>query len=107
MRRVFRVSPQQSRALSALALVLVASASGGVGCAQSHASPGDGGARDTGGGGGTCAVAADCTLLPASCCGACGAATASDMVAVRNEDVEANRARACAGGVGCPECFMQ
>lgn len=29
------------------------------------------------------------------------------MIAVPNEDVAANRARACAGGVGCPECFMQ
>ncbi|MCB9656959.1 MAG: hypothetical protein H6726_04845 [Sandaracinaceae bacterium] len=105
MRRSLRVSPFRSFSLGALAPFVAAVFV--IGCAQSHASFEDGGARDTGGGGGVCAVAADCTLLPASCCGACGAPTASDMIAVRNEDVEVNRARACACGVGCPECFMQ
>ena len=39
-----------------------------LGCAQSHGSLSDGGARDNAGGG-ACTTASDCTLLPASCCG--------------------------------------
>lgn len=90
--------------LSVPALLALALAS--LGCAQSHASLSDGGARDSSGGG-ACSTASDCTLLPASCCGSCGAATASDMTAVPNDEVEDNRARACRGGMGCPECFME
>ena len=87
-------------------LTLLALALGGLGCAQSHGAFDDGGARDTGVGG-ACTAATDCTLLSASCCGSCGAATAADMIAVPNDEVEANRARACRGGVGCPACFME
>lgn len=76
------------------------------GCAQSHEVLGDGGGRDSAGGG-ACAVASDCTLLPESCCGSCGVATATDMVAVAGEDVDANRTRACRDTVGCPTCFIQ
>ena len=77
-----------------------------MGCAQSHDALGDGGRRDSAGGG-ACSVSSDCTLLPETCCGSCGAATGTDMVAVANEDVEANRTRACRDTVGCPTCFIE
>jgi len=98
------MKPASHLGLSCVSVLLASAAL--FGCAQSHELLGDGGGRD-GGGGGACTAASDCTLLPESCCGSCGAATATDMVAVANEDVPANRALACAGGVGCPECFMQ
>jgi hypothetical protein len=77
-----------------------------MGCAQSHDALGDGGRRDSAGGG-ACSVSSDCTLLPETCCGSCGAATATDMVAVADDDVEANRTRACRDTVACPTCFME
>ena len=98
------MKPASLVGLSCVSLLLASAAF--LGCAQSHDLHGDGGRRDSAGGG-ACSAASDCTLLPESCCGSCGAATGTDMVAVANDDVEANRARACRDTVGCPDCFME
>ncbi len=50
-----------------------------------------------------CDVPSACTLRPASCCGACGAATPTDMIALPDGEVAAYVAGMCAD-VGCPEC---
>lgn len=54
-----------------------------------------------------CVAATDCTLLPQSCCGSCGAPTPGDMVAVPNDRVDEQRAAACGEGAVCPGCFME
>ena len=48
----------------------------------------------------------DCRLAPASCCGACGAYTRDDIVSMTPDALEAYRASACAGGIGCPACYQ-
>ena len=98
------MKPASLLGLPCVSLLLASAAF--IGCAQSHDALGDGGRRDSAGGG-ACTAASDCTLLPESCCGSCGAATGTDMVAVANEDVEANRTRACRDTVGCSLCFME
>lgn len=56
----------------------------------------------------TCMVTSECTVMPASCCGSCGAAVPGDMVGVSVYSVDAQRAEACGTGpVACPGCFIQ
>lgn len=44
-----------------------------------------------------------CTLRPASCCGSCGVATPTDMIALPDDQVSAYVDVVCED-VGCPEC---
>jgi len=91
-----------------------------AGCESSH-SPGDGGGRTDGpvrdsgrdsavGDGGSdpfaCAGPSECIVVPASCCGSCGAATRGDAVAV-NVARSSDYRRPMCDGVGCPACFME
>jgi hypothetical protein len=46
----------------------------------------------------------DCTAVPASCCGSCGAPTRGDAVAVNVGEQAAFRHSACGAGTGCPAC---
>jgi len=83
----------------------------GVACGGTTVT-GDGGVSDGGGDGSlpadvtACTTGDDCVVIPSSCCGSCGAATPTDMVAVRKDKVSAARAARCTG-VGCPACFME
>lgn len=52
----------------------------------------------------SCSSNSDCIVAPRSCCGSCGAATSTDLIALARGDADAYRNAACAGGVGCPEC---
>lgn len=68
----------------------------------------DGGARDGGplidtGVGSVCAVATDCVVVPASCCGSCGAPSSGDAVALHRDDALAYRRGVC-GDQLCPAC---
>lgn len=54
-----------------------------------------------------CTYNTDCSVVPASCCGFCGVASASDMIAVNNAHVSDYSASVCTGGVGCPACAGQ
>ncbi|HOU89408.1 MAG TPA: hypothetical protein PLU22_00115 [Polyangiaceae bacterium] len=46
----------------------------------------------------------DCQIAPATCCGACGAYTSDDVVAVHRAALAAYSEAACAGVEGCPTC---
>lgn len=70
---------------------------------------GEGGSAGTGGSAPTpadrsCERASDCIVIPASCCGSCGVATASDRVAVRAGEESVHRAAACSAEEACPAC---
>jgi hypothetical protein len=67
----------------------------------------------TGAGGGTattpnvrrdCSSHTDCVLVPASCCGACGAPTSNDVVALRVDAAAGYRESVCSAGYACPAC---
>ncbi|MBX3276203.1 MAG: hypothetical protein KF729_38475 [Sandaracinaceae bacterium] len=79
-----------ARALAALLL---------TGCPSAHG--GDAGAA----GYDACRVPSECVVVPASCCGACGAARRGDAVAVSVARADAYRAVACGGDPTCPACF--
>jgi hypothetical protein len=52
-------------------------------------------------------MAGMCALVPASCCGRCGAATWADHIALPRESAADYREQACgtdAGSGGCPDC---
>jgi hypothetical protein len=51
-------------------------------------------------------VNSDCLVVPASCCGACGAATRTDSIAVNRSRASDYRTSACGDDIGCPACFM-
>ncbi len=54
-----------------------------------------------------CAMAGMCALVPRSCCGRCGVATATDQIALPRDSVGKYRELACTsdgGGIGCPAC---
>ncbi len=53
-----------------------------------------------------CATSADCVVVPSSCCGTCGAATADDMIAVSRDSAANYRTSVCAG-TSCPACAPQ
>jgi hypothetical protein len=80
---------------------------GGVGGVGGSTGGGAGTAGEAGaGGGGTlspCEENADCMILPATCCGACGVATRDDIQALNQEDAVSFRMDTC-GQVACPGC---
>lgn len=49
----------------------------------------------------------ECTVVPESCCGSCGAATRGDAIGVHRDRASAYSGMACSGSVGCPACYMQ
>ncbi len=79
----------------------------GRGAVDGGGAPIDASARDAAsadaGTTGSCDVPSQCRLRPESCCGSCGAATPTDMIALPVSEVAAYEARVCMD-VGCPEC---
>jgi hypothetical protein len=55
----------------------------------------------------TCEKNSDCVVRPQSCCGQCGAATRTDIVAINQAQASAYQAHACPDGAACPACYMQ
>lgn len=51
-----------------------------------------------------CSVPSDCLVVPASCCGSCGAPTRGDAIAVARDRAGAYRSGACDDDQGCPAC---
>lgn len=86
---------------------------GGMTDAARDTSASDSGDIDTGSdddsgsdaGGSRCEHATDCTLIPASCCGDCGAYTRDDILSLHDDDVEEQRSATC-GEVACPPCVL-
>lgn len=72
-------------------------------CSGSHSPGSDGGAV----GYDECAMPTDCVVVPASCCGSCGAATRMDSVAVSRTRRDDYRTSVCGDDLGCPACFME
>ncbi len=72
-------------------------------------SGGSSGSAGSGGSGGddfsTCKVPSDCVVIPASCCGSCGAATRTDSVAVNKASAPVYQNWTC-GDMGCADCYM-
>lgn len=90
-----------------------AGGSGGSANGGSGASGGSGGSASGGSGGSGgdsinhCRVPSDCVVIPASCCGSCGAATREDSIAVNKGLAGYARDLACgAAGMNCPGCYM-
>ncbi len=85
------------------------SGSGGSGAGGSGA--GGSGAGGSGGSAGvgelptSCVVPSDCVVVPASCCGACGAPARGDAVAVNAKQAPAYRQQLCSE-TACPGCDM-
>lgn len=51
-----------------------------------------------------CHDVTECVVVPASCCGMCGVASASDSTAVNKAYESAYRSSVCGPGTGCPDC---
>ncbi len=52
-----------------------------------------------------CEESSECVVMPASCCGNCGAPAPMDMVGVNVSRLSDQRGEACGGGdVACPAC---
>jgi len=52
-----------------------------------------------------CVSPTECSVVPVTCCGRCGTATSTDMIAVRNDEANAWRNAVCGGGpIACPDC---
>ena len=75
-------------------------------CSATHTGGEDGGGTDPGDYD-DCRVPSDCVLRPASCCGACGAATREDSVALNADRAADYQGSVCGDDVGCPACFME
>lgn len=58
------------------------------------------------GGFGACTGPGQCTVVPQSCCGSCGAATSTDMIGVATDRASAYRSFVCEGA-GCPTCYRE
>lgn len=86
---------------ASLSLLLLA---GAAGCSDSHP-PGDGGMDSGGGDFVSCTVSSDCIVVPASCCGSCGAATRGDVIAINSDQLGDYRDSVC-DMMGCPACYM-
>ncbi|MDQ3031274.1 MAG: hypothetical protein M3Y87_02580 [Myxococcota bacterium] len=54
-----------------------------------------------------CTVPSECVVVPASCCGSCGAATRGDATALNRAHLGAHRSSVCTDGFGCPACFSE
>ncbi len=52
-----------------------------------------------------CMYATDCRLVPASCCGDCGAHTRDDIASVHVDDLSVHREMACPDAIACPPCY--
>lgn len=50
-----------------------------------------------------CSEPSDCIVVPAGCCGSCGAPTRGDAIAIARDQGATYRDRVCIG-VGCPAC---
>ncbi len=60
---------------------------------------------DTGGDDPTkCDGPGDCIVVPRTCCGFCGVASATDMIAVEPSHASSYRSSVCGPGTGCPDC---
>lgn len=46
----------------------------------------------------------DCVVVPRTCCGFCGVASATDMIAVEPARASSYRSSVCGPGTGCPDC---
>ena len=55
---------------------------------------------------GACDRPSACVVRPASCCGSCGAATRSDLVAVASARAADYANATCGLGWGCPACYL-
>jgi hypothetical protein len=53
-----------------------------------------------------CTRTTDCVVVPASCCGVCGAATREDVVAIHRSLISTYRESVCEG-LACPACYME
>jgi hypothetical protein len=51
-----------------------------------------------------CEVNSECIVVPQSCCGACGAPTRGDAIAVNRANASEYARRACEDSDGCPAC---
>lgn len=51
-----------------------------------------------------CEANEDCQIVPATCCGACGAYTSYNVIAMHRDALAAYTEAACAGVEGCPAC---
>jgi len=76
---------------------------GGAGGTHSQGGQGQGGSLA---GFTDCTTSSQCIVIPASCCGSCGAATRDDAVAVNAAEGSAYLDLVCAGVAGCPGCYM-
>ena len=56
---------------------------------------------------GPCEHATDCRLLPATCCGSCGAYTHDDIISLPADDADEYIDRVCADVGGCPACVEE
>jgi hypothetical protein len=56
-----------------------------------------------------CTVNSDCVLVPVSCCGTCGAPTATDVLAINSDSIQLQSDLACANQAvpGCPLCAAE
>lgn len=79
--------------------------SGGVDSGRVDAGRVDAGRVDAGSP--SCEHPTDCTLVPVSCCGNCGAYTRDDIVSVHDDVVAQQRMEACPDDFGCPPCFSE
>jgi hypothetical protein len=84
--------------------ILVAALVSSAACNESHAA--DGG-TDGGGDFTSCSMSSSCIVIPASCCGACGAATREDSIAVNASRASAYQASVCPKSPACPACYME
>jgi len=75
-----------------------------VACSGSHTGGDDAGSTEPFD---ECSVPTDCVVVPASCCGSCGAASRGDAVAVNTARTSAHRASACGDDADCPACFAE
>ncbi len=99
---------QLARGFAMLAGLLlgIAGACGG----KTDLGTGDGGAGAGGSGGSpdydSCTLSAQCLVRPASCCGACSAATRGDAIGINGDRASAWAEDKCAN-IGCPACYME
>src|SRR5690606_17200198 len=54
-----------------------------------------------------CGHSTECQLVPATCCGSCGAHTREDVVSLHRDDVSAHQTRVCGDDATCPACFQR
>jgi hypothetical protein len=80
----------------AWAAMLIAAA-----CGDDDGGDGDGGGHPDFA---SCEHNSQCVVVPESCCGACGAPTRGDAIAINEASAAEYSQRACEDDVGCPAC---